>query len=197
MDNRFSKILKYWRAGRWLKSLSLTGLCIINLYECFSVVLFLSMTWLASMSLQVIMEEVRSSFPPSGGNALPLPLKWKQSYHLISNYIREIDRFFGTFLLVFFVKGFLYCFTVSCELIVFMNSSDSARFYIYGLFRNTSLNGLVIFGSYNMKKKVTSLDIDRFDNSLTSVCLQKVSDLAEELTKRRYFYATIKSEVIF
>ena len=58
-------------------------------------ILFTSLTWLASSSIQVIIDDVRN-FNPMSDSATALRInKWKKSYFLILSFIEDIDRMFG------------------------------------------------------------------------------------------------------
>merc|ERR1712071_62019 len=80
-----------------------TGVEISDLYIYLSVILFVYLTYVASKSLQVIIEDVRSHLPKLHSERDCRLRKWHQSYALIHDYVEEVDAFFGPILLVFFV----------------------------------------------------------------------------------------------
>ena len=63
---------------------------------------FFSLTWLAFMSIQMIIDEVKNSPQENHKTAeQKLVIKWNRNYCLISNFTDEIDNFFGSVLLFF------------------------------------------------------------------------------------------------
>lgn len=71
-----------------------------ELYQSLLVTLFLSLTLLASLGIQQITRDVTNiSSIPSLSDARVW--KWKQSYCLVFDLVKECDQFFGPFLLLF------------------------------------------------------------------------------------------------
>ena len=58
---------------------------------------FFTLTWLVSMSIQMIIDEVKNSPLANHTTAeQKLAIKWNRNYCLISNFTDEIDNFFGS-----------------------------------------------------------------------------------------------------
>ena len=132
--------------------------CLIELYECLSVALFFCLTWLASTSVQLIIDDVESYGSADCRTSKHRLMKWKQSYHSISSLVGEIGRFFETPLLVYFVKQFfLLSFLMINAMFEFYHERHEGMFVVFDvvqILRNFILMLLVVIGSQCLSNQV-------------------------------------------
>ena len=151
-------ILLYLRDGELFHSLIRSGLCWMNLYEWLTVSLFILLTWLASMSFQVMIDEVKTRPPIQQGASSQL-MKWHQSYCSTLNLIRAIEEFFGAFLFISFAKQFVLLNYYLFDITVYWSVNESDRFPAVSIaFLISSIVPvlMIIYASQNMRKKVIS-----------------------------------------
>ena len=136
--------------------LEVVAIWMMDFYEDLSTILFVNLTWLASMSLEGIAEEVQNAAQPFHDLAGHQVKKWKRTYCLIMNFVEEIDQFFGMFLLISFVKLYVTFFLFSFSAVVYMFTSKKRLvFMIVYLIKNLVLMSVVIFASEQMRRKVS------------------------------------------
>jgi len=85
-----------------------SGVEVTDLYIYLSAILFVSLTCVASVSIQVIIEDVRTQILKLENKFGSRVRKWRHTYGEIHNFIGEIDNFFGPILLLFFARMFIY-----------------------------------------------------------------------------------------
>ena len=181
------------RDGEWLKFVGQLGIYLSDVLECLSIGLFASVARLASKSIQIITEEVKSPWQRQS------MMKWKQSYCSISILIDEINECFAGFLLIFFIKH-------NIDLFVFIYSiifSVMTKEYTYVLFvyKVGSLVKavyqilIVTYEAVRMSKKV-SLNCYPTVNTQIIDFLVQACNLVKELINQRYLYNALQSDVI-
>lgn len=84
--------------------LLMVGIGITDVYIYASVVLFLCLICLVSMSIGVVVEDVRCRLSPCCDRVG----WWSQSYDRIDDVVRAVDAFFGPTLLVFLARMFIF-----------------------------------------------------------------------------------------
>ena len=130
-------------------------------YIYLPVILFVCLTYLASISIQATIEDVQFQFTKSPTESGYQAKQWKQTYGLIHDFIEGIDEFFGLILLLFFTRMFIFFVVVafrsifdartwSLGIIIYLAVSVS-KFVIY--------MSLLTFQAHNMKKQVRSLAV--------------------------------------
>ena len=155
-------IIQYLFDGDWEKLLVWIERIFVDFYEWAATCLFVLVTALASISLQVITEEVKNPLPPIGNSAKTQLKKWGQNYSHIFILNQQINKCFGLFLLIFILKQMI----VITDHISIVNdqflSSDNlgSPFYRFFFLFSYSLPCLMIcYASQNIKNKV-------FDNPI-------------------------------
>ena len=122
--------------------------------------LFVGLTWLVSMSIQIIAEQVKTALVMTDHATKHQLRKWKKSYFLTLNLIEEIDGFFGPILLVTIGQTFLLIIT---KIYSALYKWDELLIYgpigiirnIYKIIMTLIWIFLLTFGTQRMKKKVT------------------------------------------
>ena len=172
----FSWVTESFKSGG-VGSVSYMGNLVVDFYEDLTIALFFCLTWVASKSIQIIIEDVQSHSPsvqPSGHRVM----WWKRSYCLIINFVQAVGHFFEVALFLFVLKQFLLFFLFfvhSVFFTLFLGNSHLISFYVAHLLKNILLMSIIVFGSQNLKKKADLL--------------------VDELTTWRYFKSTAQSEV--
>lgn len=131
----------------------------VDLYEDMVIALFFCLTWLASATIQLIIDQVRTD--PSAQEIK----HWKISYCLILNFIRGIDQFFELPLFLFIVKQFTACSLMSANLVyykIFTAHRTQEMFTYVFLFKNALLMSVVLFAVQNMNHKAQVLIFELF-----------------------------------
>ena len=120
---------------------------------------FFTLTWLVSMSIQVIIDEVKNSPLANHTTAeQKLAIKWNRSYCLIFNFTEEINNIFGSILLLFIGRQFFLCFDKSFQIImsaVQKKNLSGCTFEFAFIFNNMLVLLLIMYGAQRMKNKVT------------------------------------------
>ena len=130
-----------------------------ELYECLLAILFTFLTWLASLSIQVVTEQVESYSSPFDYEAGRLVIiKWRQSYTAILNFVQDVEEFFGPALLVLTAKQMVlfvvYMFSVFSQ----MSFMQQMRiFAVTQLLRNFFFMSLLVVASQKMKENAMAL----------------------------------------
>ena len=194
------EIIQFLFDGDWERALVFSGRTFVDFYEWAAIGLFVLITAIASISLQVITEEVKNPLPSIANGAKTQLMKWGQNYSHISIFNQHINKCFGMFLLITVLKEMIIIqysiFAIKDEML----SSDrlgSPFFLFLRLFHEILPCLIICYASQNMKNKVlgNSIPIDEFRMTL-EVFLFQATDLFRELTIRRYFNPTADSEVI-
>ena len=149
-------IIKLFSDGVWIEALTMIPWEIINWCNYFSSSLFVCLTWLASMSIQTIIEDTQNSlimFTDVTGNQTR---KWNQSYHLIMDFVEGINQFFGIYLFMTITKLFLTCFIYMFYIANYLygGKASSSSEYIRYLVVNLIQMSLILAGTHNMGEKV-------------------------------------------
>ena len=121
-------------------------------------IIYMILTWSASMSLGAIIEEVRSVNLMVNAPNRPRTLQWWQGYDAVLNFVEEIDAFFGLYLVIFIGKWFAIFSHISFKMISdVMKEAESFPSYLIYLLGILFLFGMILFVTNRMKKKVNSL----------------------------------------
>ena len=135
-----------------------TGIEITSLYIYLSMILFMSLTSLASISIHTIIEDVQSRIPKLHKEIGQRVRKWKYNYGLIHDFIEEVDKFFGPILFVFFARMFILFVIVLFKLNFYISNMSSSSI-IEALLNSVKILlclSLITFRSQKMKQQVNS-----------------------------------------
>jgi len=88
----------------YIESLSAT---IMGTHKACFVILFVWFVYLASMSVELINQEVQSLFPTSQDSGFQIR-KWKQDFCCVYRFIEKINYSFGPCLVVFMASEFIF-----------------------------------------------------------------------------------------
>ena len=120
---------------------------------------YLALTWLVSMSIQVIIDEVKNGAQLDQRSAdQQLAKKWNRSYCLIFKLTKKIDNCFGSVLVYFIGRQFFLCFQNLFQIImtfVYKESLSDCLYELSYIFNNTLLLLMIIYGAQRMKNKVS------------------------------------------
>jgi len=103
----FHHKLKHAHENRILMIVALVGRLMFEFHQLLSIVLFSTLTLLASANIQTITEKVKCYWPTSENASDIRFLKLKRDYYSVLNFTAEVDNLFGPPLLVFFIKSFI------------------------------------------------------------------------------------------
>ena len=157
MINGRYKIIEQLINGDWKKALENIGYFFLDFYAMATIYLFVLVTLLVSMSLQVIIEEVRNPLQPIGNSAKTQLMKWGQNYGHIFIFNKQINKCFGMFLLISYLKQMI---TMQEQIFVLNNqilSSDrpGSTYILFFILLSKSLPCVIImYGSHKIKNKV-------------------------------------------
>ena len=157
-------IIQYLFDGDWENLLMWIERIFIDLYEWAATCLFVLVTALASISLQVITEEVKNPLPPIGNSAKTQLKKWGQNYSHIFIFNQQINKCFGMFLLITILKEMIIIQYTIFATKDKMLSSDRLGFPFFlflRLFHEILPCLIICYASQNMKNKVFGNSNDR------------------------------------
>lgn len=139
--------------GHLLQPIAWIGLYMTDMLEYFLVILFLCLIWLAVINIQDLIGEIKNPSPPTYGTTQSRLIKWQRSYQLTSDYVRAIEEFFDTFLLIFFAHQFFTFFLFFNDVI----TGDTINRFeaLHYLSKNMFFILMIIFAAQNLEKKVT------------------------------------------
>lgn len=188
--------------------LYLLGKSLLELYECLTVALFFCLTWLASSSIQVIIDDVEDDSAAFHQASNLQIIKWSRSYCLVMNFIHHVNLFLELPLFIFILKEFIFLFVFLTSVVGLMDNEASHNldlyiFQVVYLIKNTTLFAMVIIGAQNMKRKVRyrcfnlTRPVNRllFLNCFIDFIHRKAEVLITALTTRRCFNTAIQSQV--
>ena len=150
-------IIKYLFDGDWIKAMLNAGVIFVHLYEMAAICLFVLLIALATISLQVIIEEVKNHLPTIANGAKTQLMKWGQNYGHIFIFNKQINKCFGMFLLISYLKQMI---TMQEQIFVLNNqilSSDrpGSTYILFFILLSKSLPCVIImYGSHKIKNKV-------------------------------------------
>lgn len=142
------RLKKLKRGG--VEALEVVGIVIGELYECFLVILFLSLTWLASTTIEFITAQVAA-----GDEVGSQVIKWRRMYHSVSKFIGEVDAMFGPALIVLISKQFVFFVVYSFKICQQVAKNGPMVFSAMYTARNLFLMLMLIIGAERMKHKVS------------------------------------------
>ena len=161
-----------------IQSLIQIGILMTDLYEDLTIALFFSLTYIASMSLQLIIDDVRvCSIVPHSTPAHQI-MQWKTSYCLVLNFTRRVNQFLEATLFLFIAKQFTMCSLMFVSAVCLWAKDArgmSDAFVTAYLLKNTVLISVITFGSQNMKHKSKVLQVELFTQRCTSTNQSEVS----------------------
>ena len=112
-------------------------------------------TWLVSISIQQMVEDVKedcSIFDNSGDQRA---MKWKRRYDLIFDLVREMNQFFGPFLLVFIGIYFTLFGVMSFRAFIsYLKNGDTEPSYIMHLVKIAVLMVVIFTSTRHMCSQV-------------------------------------------
>lgn len=137
-----------------IEAVETVGIIIGESYECFLVVLFVSLTWLANMSIQILIQDVQTDtvLLELIDNVV---LNWKRRYCIILEFIEEVNNFFGPALLIFISKYVIMFIVYSFMLVNQFHYHVKSIFALGYMIRNLFLILLLVIGTQKMKNKVS------------------------------------------
>ena len=178
-------------------------LLIVGLYEWLAITLFVILTWLASQSIQIIIDDVETFAPALHQTYDQRLKKWKRSYCLISNFVLEVKRFFELVLLQYITIQFFHTF-IELALTMFTAlwhpEQKSIHFFTTKIIRSMLQFLVIAMGTRPMKIKVRFVLTNTipWHQPYFDYCYYpKAQVLVEKLAKRRYFNNTIEQKVKF
>ena len=133
------------------------GVIFIHFYEMAAICLFVLLIALATISLQVIIEEVKNPLPPIGNSSKTQLKKWGQKYGHIFILNQQINKCFGMFLLISYLKQMI---TMQEQIFVLNNQILSSNrpgstYILFFILLSKSLPCVIItYGSHKIKNKV-------------------------------------------
>ena len=129
---------------------------VIDVYIDLIYMLFLCLIWLASKSIQVIVNDIETYFSKIEDVSVYQIIKWKRNYFIIWDWIEEIDTFFGPVLVISVANKFLTTSIYSFRFLngIFGGTDENPLEYLIEVVKIiTAMSGL-IFGTQIMKKQV-------------------------------------------
>ena len=156
MINGRYKIIEQLIHGDWKKALENIGYFFLDFYEMATIYLFVLVTLLVSMSLQVIIEEVKNPLQPIRNSAKTQLMKWGQNYGHIFVFDQHINKCFGLFLLIFFLRQMIVIQDLIFVIINKMLNTDRVEFLqqFFILLNNVIQCLIISCASQNIKNKV-------------------------------------------
>ena len=144
-----------------------------DFYRLSAVVLFMCLTWITSMMLERLIDDLPKNNISYNMEISQQLLKWKLAYQLISNFIEKINRFFGIILLAYLTRQLFSSVTYVYWLILEVEATTDMEFQIMLVFyiiRNIAYVVVVTMVSHRIKQKVyTSNSLFRVQRKLNSV----------------------------
>ena len=133
------------------------GVLMVGLYYSLPKILFGCLIWVASMSIEFIIEDVKIYLPTLdlAGHRV---VKWKKSYHVILNYIEEINQFYGVPLVIMVSNMFGEIVLRTSAVIADYPNNLLVHFISIG--RMLIILSLMVYATEKMKEKVTVLVAD-------------------------------------
>ena len=151
------EIIQYLFNGDWKNASVLGGRTFVNVYEWAAICLFVLVTAIASISLQVIIEEVKNPLPSIANGAKTRLMKMGQNYSHISVFNQEINKCFGMFLLIFFLKQMITIqekISVGSEQMLRSDRVGSFPSFVVSLLSDLIQCLILCYASHDMKNKV-------------------------------------------
>ena len=132
------------------------GFQVASSVESFLVLLISSLTFLASISIQMITEDVQDHLRPFHAAVRDRVMIWMHRYHLILNFVEGVNHLFGPVLLIFISQWFITILLTSFFILLDLIDIGKSEVHIniILLFKTLSLHLMLIIGSENMKNKV-------------------------------------------
>ena len=185
----------------WLSFSGRVSNHIIETYDCLVVAFFFCLTWLASETIQLIIDDVETYTTALYETRGQRVKKWQRRYCLISSFIEEIERFFQLFLFILVTTKLCSLFLFIAKLIHLTLFHPGGRSgYILVIHSVVSVIRLlvVILGTHNMKMKVIWIEnAHLFESDLTHFNLSdKAQALIDVLVRERYSNNATVDDVI-
>ena len=143
--------------NNWIDAIKVVGIVTSDIYETSILTLFMTFTCLASMSIQVIVTEVQKYYPSVQNVVHDSVMKWKQSFHLILNFIEGVDHIFGPALLILMSKLLITIAVYSYSIIVSLSHNHPVNLAVVYLIKYLFLILILTIGTLQMKIKVSLL----------------------------------------
>ena len=187
------RLKKLYRGG--VEAVEVVGIVIGEVYECFLVILFLALIWLASSSIELITEDVLDCDEMDGR-----AIKWRQNYCSIAKFIADMDATFGPALIVLISKQFIFFVVYSFRICQQVAKNGPMVFSTIYLARNLFLMSMLIIGSQRVKNKVINLiQSSNFEYlnliTLLGMIFQQASALVDKLNTCLFAASKIQIDV--
>ena len=145
-----------------------------TLYPVSAVVLFMSLTWMASMMLQRLVDDLPTAAIPVHYELNEQLVTWKRHYRLISDFIERINHLFGAILLTYIASQIFnyvtYIFWLILEfkhkksaVLQLQESKELQTLLMVYLVRNGAYVFSLIMVSHRIKQKVCPLCLCRHE----------------------------------
>lgn len=120
-------------------------------------IIFVCLTWVASITIQGIIDEVEIQLTLIKDMSIQRIRKWRRIYFTTFDFIEEIDVFFGPVLLLIFMNSFALIVLYGSRFVKSLlgGLNDDPTKYITIVFANIFILSGFIIGSEVMKAKVT------------------------------------------
>ena len=133
---------------------------VVDFYEDVTIALFFVLTWMASMSIQIIIDDVQTCSLTLQQASCHQMMKWKRNYCSIINFVQGVGQFFDVALFLFIVKQFMLFFLFFILAVFFAlldGDKQTISYYVVHLLKNAALMSTVVCGSQIMKRKADAL----------------------------------------
>jgi len=148
---------------------SSVGNLIGHLSECFFVNVFVFLTYVASMSIEAIIEDVQKFYPLVEAGAREKIMGWRQNYHSILGFVDQVDDTFGPVLLILITKQFIMFVMWSFSIVISWAKKESIYSYVVLIVADIVLMSLLILGSQQMKNKASCHAPKTRENSSSNI----------------------------
>ena len=125
-------------------------------YKDLIFILFICLIWLASKSIQVIVNDVETRFSKIQDVSVHRVIEWKRNYFLTLDWIEEINGFFGPVLVICLAHIFLTTSTYSFQCLngIFSGSNENPLTFLVTIVRNITTTSALIVVTQIMKNQV-------------------------------------------
>lgn len=134
------------------------GISLGRFYQVLAVFFFICLTWLASMMLDSLIDQLPANQVTANNDFGQQLRKWDHNFGLINDYIEEINRFFGLILLLALAKLVLNV-DFRIFFIIQRQHEETVFLFLVDSLLGTPLNviylTLILLVSHRIQQKVT------------------------------------------
>ena len=125
-----------------------------EVYKDLISLLFVCLIWLASKSIQIIVNDVETRFSTIQDDAVHQVIEWKRNYFVTLDWIEEIDGFFGPVLVISFANIFLTTSFLSFRCLngIFSGIDENLSASLFRIGKNITMMSGLICVTQMMKK---------------------------------------------